>query len=42
MPYDEKSIMFNEPLPPLPKFDLKIKQEVVEEDWSIIPEAYKK
>lgn len=42
MPYDEKSIMFNEPLPPLPKFDLKMKQEVIEEDWSIIPEAYKK
>jgi len=32
LPCDEKSIYLNEPLPPLPKFDLKIKQE---EDWDL-------
>ncbi len=32
LPCDEKSIYLNEPLPPLPKFDLKIKQE---DDWDL-------
>lgn len=30
MPVEEKSIIYNEPVPPLPKFDLKSRKEVIE------------
>lgn len=44
MPFDENSILLNEPIPPLPKIDLKVNKQEVEEastiDWDINFDQY--